>query len=82
MICLGSGIQTVAEFNRRARIALHGVSTTSPFLSNMKGLLARGGTPTPAQQKALFSAIHSHRRQVTDAALLEYAAAKAKGHDA
>lgn len=84
MIGIGPAIPDVAEFNRRAAIALGAVldAKGEGFLHDMRALIKRGGTPSPKQQQALFNALNRHRRDITDSAVAEYAAARARGHDA
>jgi hypothetical protein len=86
MIGLGTRIEAVAEFNRRALIALNGVtfaqhSRTADIVTACR-LRLNGGEPlTEKQQQALVNIVHRYRRQITDQLVKDYAAEKASGHD-
>lgn len=80
MIGLGSSINDVAEFNRRALIALRGVKHTSSFIASMIGRLGAGVPLTEREQQALYNTVHGYRRQITDKLLTDYASARAKGY--
>lgn len=80
VIGLGASIQDVAEFNRRALIALRAVKHTSSFITNMIRRLDAGVPLTWREQQALYNTVHGYRRQITDKLLTDYASARAKGY--
>lgn len=86
MIGLGASITDVAEFNRRASIALRGV-TFAPH-GNTLGVVAEfqrqyaAGAVSEKMQQAAFNIVHRYRKQISDELVNTYAAARAKGHDA
>lgn len=87
MIGMGMQIRDVSEFNRRAACALRGVSfkPDSQQLGLAKACIASidaGRELDAKQQQKLFNLIHRYQRQVTDRLVTEFAALKAKGHDA
>lgn len=75
----------LAEFNRRAAIALRGV-TFAPH-GNTLGVVdsyrrqLEAGAVSEKMQQAIYNIVHRYRRQITDRAVLDYAAARAKGAD-
>lgn len=86
MIGLGTRIDDVAEFNRRALIALNGVtfaqhSRTSDIVTTCRLTLDAGRPLSAKQQQALVNIVHRYRRQITDQLVKDYAAEKATGHD-
>lgn len=81
MIGAGSSITDVAEFNRRAFIALSAVDLQGDFVSNCRERILAGRDLSPDQQKALYNIVHRYRGQITDRLVTEYAATKARGSD-
>lgn len=80
MIGLGTTIEDVDEFVRRARIALNGVEyhkhcRITPELSSA---LRRGVELSADQLQELVEIVHRHRRQITDVLVRQYAAARSK----
>jgi hypothetical protein len=69
------------EFNRRASIALKGVSHTSTFIPSIVRQIEAGRALTPKQQQALYNVIHAYRAQITDYQIKAIAEIAAKGHD-
>lgn len=87
MIGLGTEIRDVAEFNRRAAVALRGVSFApdSWQLNFAKAAIASitaGRELDPRQQQHLYNLVHRYRRHIHDRLVTEFAATRAKGHDA
>lgn len=87
MIGLGTGLKNVAEFNSRAAIALGAVSFKggSRELSFAQAAIAsirEGRELTREQQQKLFNLVHRYRRYIFDQLVTEFAAFRAKGHDA
>ena len=85
-IGFGSELQTVAEFNRRAAIALRAVSfkPESQQLKFAKTAIAAvdaGVDLDKHQQQKLFNLVHRYRRHITDHLVTEFAAMRAKGAD-
>lgn len=79
-------LETDDDFNRRAAIALRGVtmppdSWSKRFAGDVAALISAGKKLTSHQQAALFKVVHQFRRQITDSLVLEYAAARAKQAD-
>lgn len=87
MIGLGMRIETVAEFNRRAACALKGV-TFKPdswqigFAKAAIASIDAGRELDAKQQQHLYNLVHRYSRQITDRLITDYAAQRAKGHDA
>lgn len=86
MIGLGISIATVSEFNRRALIALKGVSyameTAAPdIVASIRIRVNAGQELSPKQQQALYNIVHRYRRQITDKMVLDYAETRARGAD-
>lgn len=86
MIGLGPAIPNVAEFNRRATFALRGVDFGS---LNQTERVAKefqrqydAGAISEKMQQAIYNIVHRFRKQITDKAITEYAASRAKGADA
>jgi hypothetical protein len=84
---IGPAVPNVAEFNRRALIALNGVGfgrggSTAEVVAGIRFRINMGQDITLAQQQALFNICHRYRRQITDRAVTSYAAGRAKGADA
>lgn len=69
------------EFNRRAAIALRGVSHSGTFIPSIVQQIDAGRTLSPKQQQALYNVIHSYRGQITDYQIRAIAELAAKGHD-
>ena len=69
------------EFNRRAAVALRGVTHSSTFIPSIVQQIERGRALTPKQQQALYNVIHSYRAQITDYQIRAIAELAAKGHD-
>lgn len=75
----------VEEFNRRAGIALRGV--TFGYGSQAKDIVAtftrqlEAGTVSEKMQQAIYNIVHRYRRQISDASVLDYASARARGAD-
>lgn len=87
MIGLGTGISTAAEFNRRAAIALRGVtfapdSRQLAFARAVIASVAAGRALDAKQQQQLYNLAHRYRRHINDHLVTEFAALRAKGHDA
>lgn len=85
MIGLGSGISNVEEFNRRADIALRGVtfgyvSSADRVVQEFKRQLAAGAVSEKMQQ-AIYNIVHRYRRQITDRLVTDYAAPRARGSE-
>ena len=80
MIGVGPAIPDQAEFLRRARIAINGISSPSDFLKSIKTRLEVGTELTEKQLQVLPSALHDRRHDITDHALREYVATKARGY--
>jgi hypothetical protein len=83
-IGLGMGI-TVDEFNRRALIALRGIefgsfNSAQRVMAEFQRQMAAGAVSDKMQQ-AVFNILHRFRRQVTDQAVKDFAANRAKGAD-
>ena len=84
MIGLGSGIADVAEFNRRAAIALRGVDVPDRstfdqgFVRSISQRIDRGLTLSNDQQLPLYRVIDRYRSQITDRALIDFAAERTK----
>lgn len=79
-------IEDVSEFNRRALIALNGVSfdsniTASDIVRSCRLLHGNRKPLSEAQQRTLISIVHSYRSQISDRLVTEYAARKYRGHD-
>lgn len=86
MIGLGPAIPDVAEFNRRATFALRGVefgiaNSTAKVAAEFQRQYS-AGTISKEMQQAVFNIVHRFRKQITDKAITEYAASRAKGADA
>lgn len=81
-IGLGSELSE-AEFNRRAAKAIRPLllPNSTGFLQTIAGMIDRGATLSPDQQKAFVTAVHRHRKDITDYAVRDYAATHARGHD-
>lgn len=84
MIGLGMRITDVAEFNRRAAIALRGVrflpgGWDKRFAVDMCQQLHRGAIPSEKQQRRLTELVHRYRRQISDDLVREFAAEQAGG---
>lgn len=71
----------IDEFNRRAAIALTGVSHTSAFITSIVSQIQARRMLSTKQQRALYNVIHSYRGQITDYQIREIASLAAKGHD-
>ncbi len=71
----------IEEFNRRAAIALKGVSHNSTFITSIVSQIQSRRTLTPKQQQALYNVVHAYRSQITDYQIRGIASLAAKGHD-
>lgn len=85
MIGLGTGINSVEEFNRRAQIALKDVNfghfnSSESVFQGFQIQLARGAV-SPKMQQAIFNIVHRVRKQISDKLVTDYAAVRAKGAD-
>lgn len=84
MIGLGSQIDDVAEFNRRAAIALRGVSVGQGHGERVVAEFQRqqaAGAVSEKMQQEVYNIVHRFRRQVSDQMVTTYAALRAKGAD-
>lgn len=85
MIGIGPAIPNVEEFNRRARIALNAATfsnyTDSSRLGWMRTVMNAGFPFSKDEQQEIFNLVHKYRRQITDQAVKDYAADRAKGAD-
>jgi hypothetical protein len=84
MIGLGTSITDVAEFNRRAAIALRGVTFGQGNGERVVAEFQRqqaAGQVSEKMQQAIFNIIHRFRRQISDQMVTTYAALRAEGAD-
>lgn len=86
MIGLGMRIESIAEFNRRAAIALNGVTFKADsqqlrFVKTAIAAINTGFELDTKQQQALYNLVHRYRRHITDRMVTEFAAMRAKGAD-
>lgn len=86
MIGLGTAIANSLEFNRRALIALKGVSfgygSRAPdIVDSCQRIIDGNRDLSPRQQQALYNIVHRFRGQIHDKLVTEYAATRAKGAD-
>lgn len=84
---LGTGITELEEFNRRALIALQGVSfghsgRAEDIVAACRARWLHTQPLSEKQQQALYNIVHRYRGQITDRLVTEYAATHAKGADA
>lgn len=84
---IGPAIVNAAEFNRRALIALNGVSfgrgsRAAELVSSVRFRISQQQAITREQQQALYNICHRYRRQITDRSVQSYAAMRARGADA
>lgn len=87
MIGLGSQLHTAADFNRRAAIALRGVTFKGDSwqINFAKAAIASIDAVRELdrdQQQKLYNLVHRYRRHITDHLVTEFAAARATGADA
>lgn len=85
MIGAGTQINDVAEFNRRAAIALKGVdfghyNSSQRVVDTFYAQHARGAV-SEKMQLAIYNIVHRYKRQITDQLVKDYAAQRAKGAD-
>lgn len=84
MIGLGTQIDDVGEFNRRAAIALRAVSfgqgSGESVVATFRVQVERGGVSEKMQQ-AIYNIVHRYRKQITDQTVVTYAGLRAKGAD-
>ena len=81
MIGMGMRIESIAEFNRRAAIALRGVEISEPFLVKMAAMLRLNQQLSAAQQSAFIKGVHRYRAKITDRMVTDYAARHAREAD-
>lgn len=85
MIGLGSNIQTVDEFNRRAEVSVREINF--PPQSRDPGVIAEfrrqslAGNVSDKMQQAVFNIVHRYRKQISDKLVVDYASERAKGSD-
>jgi hypothetical protein len=80
-IGLGIGIGSVDEFNRRAVIALRGVSHSSEFLTNICARINLRQSLSPDQQQGFINAVYRLSKKITDKLVQDYASSHAKGYE-
>lgn len=85
-IGLGTAIDTSADFNRRAAVALKGVtfrpaSWAKRFARDMTERIEKHWPLSEKQQQWLYNLVHQHRAQISDKLVLDYAASRAQGAD-
>lgn len=80
MIGLGMRIESESDFDRRAAVALNGCTLTG-FAKRLHEKLKAGDALKADERRWIYKMVHERRSQITDDAVLEYAAARTKGAD-